>query len=118
MVVVTADPTGLASDTRDRVRRDLVQLFGGGQAEDKTAADLRVTSLYLHWAPARREAGQPEPVPELILGARALQEHLLGRTFEISPQAFFQVNTSAALQQPLAGLSWIHQIIQIFLGII
>ena len=109
MVVVTADPTGLAADTRDRVRRDLVQLFGGGEAADKTAADLRVTSLYLHWAPARREAGQPEPVPELILGTRALQEHLLGRTFEISPQAFFQVNTSAALhqlpQQPLASLA-------------
>jgi len=37
-----------------------------------------------------------EPAPELLWGEAAIQETLLGRTFNISPQAFFQVNSGGA----------------------
>jgi len=42
------------------------------------------------------EAGVPEPSPELLWGPPVIQEKLMGRTFNISPQAFFQVNTLGA----------------------
>merc|ERR1719282_531036 len=89
MVVVICDPMNLDTETLDRIRSDLKQLF----SEDD---NNNVTSLYLHLSPARREAGQPDPAPELLSGTPAIQEVLLGRKFSISPQAFFQVNTQAA----------------------
>ena len=89
MVVVICDPMNLDTETLDRIRSDLKQLF----PEDDTN---NVTSLYLHLSPARREAGQPDPAPELLSGSPCIQETLLGRKFSISPQAFFQVNTLAA----------------------
>ena len=87
MVVVSLDPGNLDLATLDRIRGDLKQLFSvaGG-----------VTSLFLHLSPARKEAGQQDPAPELLSGTPAIQEVLLGRKFSISPQAFFQVNTQAA----------------------
>ena len=87
MVVVICDPMNLDSDTLNRIRSDLKQLF---------SEDDNVTSLHLHLSPARREAGQPDPAPELLSGSPCIQETLLGRKFSISPQAFFQVNTLAA----------------------
>ena len=89
MVVVICDPMNLDTETLDRIRSDLKQLF----PEDD---NNNVTSLYLHLSPARREAGQPDPAPELLSGSPCIQETLLGRKFSISPQAFFQVNTLAA----------------------
>ena len=63
-----------------------------------------MTSLYLQLSPARKEAGQHDPAPELLAGAPCIQEKLLGRQFSISPAAFFQVNTLAAeLLYKLAG---------------
>ena len=55
-----------------------------------------MTSLFLHLSPARREAGGVEPQPKLLFGPPAISEHLMGRNFSISPQAFFQVNAGAA----------------------
>jgi len=59
-------------------------------------SDAGVTSLFLHLSPARKEAGIPEPSPDLLWGPPVIQEKLVGRTFNISPQAFFQVNTLGA----------------------
>ena len=88
MVVVSLDPGNLDIATLDRIRSDLKQLFSGSGDP--------VTSLFLHLSPARKEAGQQDPAPELLSGSPAIQEILLGRKFSISPQAFFQVNTQAA----------------------
>ena len=92
MVVVIMDPMNLDQVTLDRIRQDLRQLF----SNIELSGDADVTSLYLHLSPARKEAGQSEPPPELLLGSPCIQETLLGRKFNISPQAFFQVNTLAA----------------------
>ena len=95
MVVVTCDPMDLSTETTERLRSELTQLF---------SEESGVTSLYLHLAPARKEAGQSEPAPSLLSGSACIQETLLARQFSISPQAFFQVNTPAAeILYKLAG---------------
>merc|ERR1719450_1060025 len=96
MVVVTCDPMDLSPETVERLKSELTHLFCGESSG--------VTSLYLHLAPARKEAGQTEPTPCLLSGPASIQESLLSRQFSISPQAFFQVNTPAAeLLYQLAG---------------
>lgn len=87
MVVVCCDPMNLDQETITRLKSELKQIF---------STDGKVTSLYLQMSPARKEAGQHEPAPELLFGPPCIQENLLGRKFSISPQAFFQVNTLAA----------------------
>ena len=91
MVVVVLDPMDLSGSVLQQLKSDLIQFFtsGGG-------VDCGVTSLYIHLSPARKEAGVPDPAPELLWGEPTIQEQLMGRSFSISPQAFFQVNTLAA----------------------
>jgi len=94
MAVAVVDPQNLTSSAIDQLRSDLKDFFqpggkGGG-------SDCGVTSLFIQLAPARRESGKSEPAPELLFGPTTIQETLLGRKFNISPQAFFQVNTLAA----------------------
>ena len=88
MVVITCDPMDLSPETTERLKSELTLLFS-----DETSG---VTSLYLHLAAARKEAGQTEAAPCLLSGSASIQETLLDRQFSISPQAFFQVNTPAA----------------------
>merc|ERR1719244_632940 len=94
MAVAVVDPQNLTSSDIDQLKADLTDFFqpsGGGGG-----SDCGVSSLFIQLAPARREAGQSEPTPELLFGSPSIQETLLGRKFSISPQAFFQVNTLAA----------------------
>jgi len=92
MAVICLDPGGVAPAQLSKVREDLITAH---RDVDKEEAG-RVSSLYLHLSPARKEPGHVEPAPELLWGEAAIQETLLGRTFNISPQAFFQVNSGGA----------------------
>jgi len=91
MVVVVLDPMELSGSKLQQLKSDLTHFFttGGG-------VECGVTSLFIHLSPARKEAGVPDPAPELLWGEPTIQEKLMGRSFSISPQAFFQVNTLAA----------------------
>ena len=100
MILVTLDPSNMNLELLDRVRQDLRQLLSGVEL----SGGCRVTSAYLHLSPARKEAGHTDPPPELLLGDPCIQETLLKRRFNVSPQAFFQVNTLAAeLLYKMAG---------------
>merc|ERR1719430_1393464 len=91
MAVVVLDPQHLSSETLTQIKEDLIQYFSTG-----LGSDAGVTSLFLHLSPARKESGVPEPTPDLLFGEPTIQENLLGLNFNISPQAFFQVNTLGA----------------------
>jgi len=91
MLVVVLDPQNLSSEVVKQLTEDLITFFREG-----AGGDCGVSSLYLHLSPARREAGVPEPQPQLLFGPPTIQEHLMGCNFNISPQAFFQVNAQAA----------------------
>jgi len=60
-----------------------------------TLPEAGVTTLYVQFA-AKRAKGQPESPPELFHGPARITQRLLGLDFDISPQAFFQVNVAAA----------------------
>lgn len=92
MVVAVLDPKDLSSEQIDQVKRDLVSFFSAGGA----AESCQVTSLFLHLAPAKRAQGSSEPVPLLLSGDDVITETLHNKSFNISPQAFFQINTQAA----------------------
>jgi len=91
MVVASLDPKGISPSKIDQVRSDLIEFFKSGAAES-----CNVTSLFLHLAPAKRQQGVSDPAPELLLGDPVITETLHNKNFNISPQAFFQVNTEAA----------------------
>jgi len=91
MVVANLDPKGLSASLIDQVRSDLVEFFKNGAGQP-----CGVTSLHLSLAPARRQQGVAEPTAELLSGDPVITETLHNKNFNISPQAFFQVNTEAA----------------------
>ena len=121
MAVICLDPGGVAPAQLSKVREDLITAHrdvdkvgtanicwsdslvypvnppgGSGASEQSVPASVpsqvltcSVTTVHLL---VRKEPGHVEPAPELLWGEAAIQETLLGRTFNISPQAFFQVN--------------------------
>ena len=54
-----------------------------------------VTSLNIQYL-GPRQKGQPDPEVKCVKGQKYIQERLMGLTFKVSPQAFFQINTEAA----------------------
>ena len=54
-----------------------------------------VTSLNIQYL-GPRQKGQPDPVVKCVTGQKYIEEKLMGLTFKVSPQAFFQINTEAA----------------------
>lgn len=120
MAVICLDPGGLAPAQLTKVREDLISAHrdvdkvgtastcwsdcciqlnppgGSGASEQSVPAPvasqvLNCSVTTVHFL-SRKEPGHVEPAPELLWGEAAIQETLLGRTFNISPQAFFQVN--------------------------
>jgi len=85
------DPQLLTGEQIAGVKEQLITYFREGEG-----SDCGLTSLFLHLSPARKEAGVSDPPPLLLWGESSIQENLLGSTFSISPQAFFQVNTLGA----------------------
>ena len=68
MAVVVVDPQQLSKEQLTCLREDLAEFFRTG-----AGSDAGVTSLFLHWSPARKEAGVPEPSPELLWGPPVIQ---------------------------------------------
>jgi len=92
MVVVVVDPQGLEAEVKNKIKNDLLSFFtDGGEG-----AECGVSSLFVQFSPARKSHNEADPAPELLYGEPCIQEKLFKLTFNISPQAFFQVNTKAA----------------------
>ena len=68
MAVVVVDPQQLSMDQLTRLKEDLSEFFKTG-----VGSDAGVTSLFLHLSPARKEAGVPEPSPDLLWGPPVIQ---------------------------------------------
>lgn len=101
MLVVGMHPQSLSQEELRKVKDDLKDFFESG--EGKTS---NVASLYFQHI-MRRQAGKELPPLEHLMGNTHIYETLLGLKFRVSPEAFFQINTSAAevLYNSVAELS-------------
>ena len=72
MAVVVVDPQQLSMDQLTRLKEDLSEFFKTG-----VGSDAGVTSLFLHLSPARKEAGIPEPSPDLLWGPPVIQVRVI-----------------------------------------
>ncbi|XP_069476119.1 LOW QUALITY PROTEIN: tRNA (uracil-5-)-methyltransferase homolog A [Ambystoma mexicanum] len=93
MVIAHFNPQKLSEEDLTELKASLARFFT--EAEGK---DSGVTSLY-YAKEGQRKSPNDEDVSsrlEHVAGMTCIKEDLLGLHFQISPQAFFQVNTEAA----------------------
>ncbi|XP_013403739.1 tRNA (uracil-5-)-methyltransferase homolog A [Lingula anatina] len=90
MAIIIFHPQSLTEEELALEKQSLVEYFvsGGGKS-------CGITSLYFQASSSRVTGGDSEPAFELLHGEQHISEELLGLTFRISPDAFFQVNTLA-----------------------
>jgi len=91
MAVVVVDPQGLENSSKMQIKSDLTSFFTDG-----AGSLCGITSLFVQFSPARKSQNEADPAPILLSGDPCIQETLFKLNFNISPQAFFQVNTKAA----------------------
>ncbi|CAH1232711.1 TRMT2A [Branchiostoma lanceolatum] len=90
MAMLQFNVQDLPEEEIDKEKHLLLDYFSTGPGKD-----CGITSLFFQ-AHKQRRPGDEEASYQLILGKEFIQEKLLGMTFRISPDAFFQVNTLAA----------------------
>lgn len=91
MLVVGLNPQELTEEEIKTFTDDLVKFF----TEDDEGKDVLVTSLYWQEMKKRDQNQKRDPVHHLM-GTTHITDRILGLTFRVSPEAFFQVNTQAA----------------------
>ncbi|KAM6155703.1 tRNA (uracil-5-)-methyltransferase homolog A [Rhynchocyon petersi] len=91
MAIAYFHPQKLCQEELARLKTSLAQHFVEGPGKDSG-----VTCLYFVEEGQRKTPNQGSPPLEHVAGDRYIHEDLLGLTFQISPNAFFQVNTPAA----------------------
>lgn len=89
MVIVMVNLTKLSSDEKEKLKALVVSTLTNPHLS------YQVKSLYLHEYGGVSAPTEDDPV-EKICGADTIEEQMLGLRFSVSPNAFFQVNTSAA----------------------
>lgn len=101
MAVVTFHPQHLSPEELNAPKEHLKEFFIYGPG-----AVCGLTSLYFQESTMTRCSHQQSPY-QLLYGEPHIFEDVMGLTFRISPDAFFQVNTSAAevLYQTVGDLS-------------
>lgn len=90
MLVVGMHPQSLSEEELHTVKEQLKSFFTQGEGKN-----CNVASLYFQHI-MRRQAGKELPPLEHLMGETHIYETLLGLKFRVSPEAFFQINTSAA----------------------
>ncbi|XP_052260263.1 tRNA (uracil-5-)-methyltransferase homolog A-like [Dreissena polymorpha] len=89
MVMVDFHPQSLTQETLNKVKENLRQFLSESDGKDVT-----VTSCYFR---AHTDKTTCSDAPfEHLFGDKSITESLLGLKFQISPSAFFQVNTAGA----------------------
>ncbi|XP_078046493.1 tRNA (uracil-5-)-methyltransferase homolog A [Augochlora pura] len=91
MVIVGIHPQGLTGDKLEELKTQLKDFFETGKG-----AEAGVTSLHFQLMNKKSSDGLSGDNYFHISGSKCIEETLLGMKFQVSPQAFFQVNTSAA----------------------
>ncbi|XP_051936611.1 tRNA (uracil-5-)-methyltransferase homolog B-like [Hippocampus zosterae] len=90
MAIVYFHPQGLSREEVAAQREDLAEFFASGPG---SACEL--DSLYFQESAVTRCTREDSPY-QLLFGHSHIYEQMLGFSFRISPDAFFQVNRSAA----------------------
>lgn len=90
MLIIGINPQNLDESTLSDFKKSLVEFFSEG--EGKVA---NVTSLYYEMIIKKKSEHDYTP-PEHLWGKTHNFEEILGLTFKISPEAFFQINTEGA----------------------
>lgn len=89
MAILDFHPQKLNQTAVDKVKNDL-------KAHFSTPGEGAVTSLFFHLNSQKTTVANDLTPYELILGEQQITETLSGLKFQISPLAFFQVNTAGA----------------------
>ncbi|XP_064620484.1 tRNA (uracil-5-)-methyltransferase homolog A-like [Lineus longissimus] len=84
-------PQGMTQDELATVKEDLKQYFTTGPG-----GTAGVTGMFFHLSTEKITGAGGKLKRELLFGKPHIQEKLLEMTFQISPDAFFQVNTQGA----------------------
>uniref|UniRef100_A0A224Z2E5 tRNA (uracil(54)-C(5))-methyltransferase n=1 Tax=Rhipicephalus zambeziensis TaxID=60191 RepID=A0A224Z2E5_9ACAR len=90
MAIAVIHPQALSEEDISLEKEKLCQFFTEGPG--KSAA---VTSFHFQRFDKKR-SDEEQPEYEHVFGTEDIEENLLGLTFQVSPDAFFQVNTPAA----------------------
>ncbi|CAK9798739.1 tRNA (uracil-5-)-methyltransferase homolog A [Anthophora quadrimaculata] len=90
MVIVGMHPQDLSGERLEELKLQLKAFFESGKG-----AEARVTSLYFQ-AMNKKSADENEDNFHHVSGTKYIEERLLDMKFQVSPQAFFQVNTLGA----------------------
>ncbi|KAH7957525.1 hypothetical protein HPB52_019821 [Rhipicephalus sanguineus] len=104
MAIAVIHPQALSEEHISQEKEKLRQFFTEGPG--KSAG---VTSFHFQRFDKKR-SDEEQPDYEHVFGTEDIEENLLGLTFQVSPDAFFQVNTPAAevlyrTAEHVAGLS-------------
>ncbi|XP_037679561.1 tRNA (uracil-5-)-methyltransferase homolog A isoform X2 [Choloepus didactylus] len=91
MAIAYFHPQKLSREELAELKASLTQHFEAGPGRASG-----VTCLYFVEEGQRKTPSQGDLPLEHVAGERCIHEELLGLTFQISPHAFFQVNTPAA----------------------
>ncbi|XP_043252135.1 tRNA (uracil-5-)-methyltransferase homolog A [Colletes gigas] len=91
MVIVGMHPQDLSAERLKELRSQLKDFFETGKG-----AEAHVTSLYFQTMSKKSIDGESGDNLYHISGTKYIEETLLGMKFQVSPQAFFQVNTLGA----------------------
>ncbi|XP_051153093.1 tRNA (uracil-5-)-methyltransferase homolog A [Leptopilina boulardi] len=91
MLIIGVHPQNLSSDDLNKLKDELKNFFENGKGKE-----ANVTSLYFQILDRKTGRSEDNCTLEHLSGTHFIEDILLGMTFRISPQAFFQVNTSGA----------------------
>ncbi|XP_012229282.1 tRNA (uracil-5-)-methyltransferase homolog A [Linepithema humile] len=91
MLIVGIQAQELSSDELEKLKSQLRIFFETGKG-----VDAHVTSLYFQTLDKKSIGGESNDTLYHISGTEYIEETLLGMKFQVSPQAFFQVNTLGA----------------------
>ncbi|XP_001603783.1 tRNA (uracil-5-)-methyltransferase homolog A isoform X2 [Nasonia vitripennis] len=89
MLVVAINPQNMSDEDRKSLKNELKEFF-------EQHKEANVTSLFFQTIEKKGAGGEGGGVIEHISGTHYIEETLLGMTFRISPEAFFQINTLGA----------------------
>ena len=101
MIIIGIVPQELTQADLSLIKNKILNYFVEGEGKL-----CQVKSLYLQLMKKKRTQND-EVLYEHLFGETYITEKILGKTFRISPQAFFQINTNVAeiLYDSIAELS-------------
>ncbi|XP_043267393.1 tRNA (uracil-5-)-methyltransferase homolog A-like [Venturia canescens] len=91
MLIVGINPQDLKTEDLSKLKNEIRDFFETGNGKR-----AQVTSLYFQTIGKKETGGEGGGTIEHLSGSEHIEESLLGMTFRVSPQAFFQVNTCGA----------------------